>query len=348
MACSTLPAPGSETARFDHSGGAVNHGLEREDADRHFAELGLDQAELAELLAERGSLFRIFRRIFQRALRAAHAGDSQRVAPGVERVERDDVAAPDFVEQIFLRYRRVFEKQRHGGAAADAHLVFLGADGEAGRAALDDERRNFLAIHFREDDVHVGESAVGDPHLLPVENPVLAVRRQHCARARRERIRACLRLRETIRGEQLAGRDLRQIFLLLRFGAEIDDGNCADSGGAAERDRERSVRADLFGQHRGGRSCRAPTRRMLRECPRRAARFRRLFSAACGHQAFFVLFEIGDQRDDFFGDKLRGRLADQALIVRHVRGRENFRGRDRRRSEIRRRDSPTAKRLSSP
>ena len=67
-----------------------------------------------------------------------------------------------------------------------------------------------------------------------------------------------------------------------------------------------------------------------------------------GHQALFVFFEIGDQRDDFLGDELRGRLADQALIVGHIRGRENVLGSDGRHQECRRRDSRTAKRLSSP
>ncbi len=39
-----------------------------------------------------------------------------------------------------------------------------------------------------------------------------------------------------------------------------------------------------------------------------------------------MLLEIGNQRDDFLGDELLGRLADQALIVGEFRGRENIFG----------------------
>src|SRR5256885_10118277 len=61
--------------------------------------------------------------------------------------------------------RSVLEDQRRRRAAADAELVLLAAHGEAGRAALDDQRRELVAIDFQEHHVHVGKAAVGDPHL---------------------------------------------------------------------------------------------------------------------------------------------------------------------------------------
>ena len=53
---------------------------------------------------------------------------------------------------------------------------------DAGERALDEERREFLAADFGEDGVEIGRAAVGDPHLLAVEDVVLAVGAQVGAR----------------------------------------------------------------------------------------------------------------------------------------------------------------------
>ena len=47
---------------------------------------------------------------------------------------------------------------------------------KSGIALLDDEAGKFLAINFGEDDEDVRETAVGDPHLLAVQDVVLPVR----------------------------------------------------------------------------------------------------------------------------------------------------------------------------
>ena len=140
---------------------------------------------------------------------------------------------------------------------------------------------------------------------------------------------------------------LRQVFLLLFFGAETRDGNRADAGGAAERDRERGVHADFFGQHRRGDFVELRAAVCFRNSRAEQTDFAGFFQQR-RHQAFFVLFELGDQRKHFLGDEFRGGLADQALVVGDVRGREDVGRSDWTQSGMRRREPRIAKRLSSP
>ena len=88
------------------------------------------------------------------------------------------MALADLAEQVVGGDFAVGQDQRAGGGAADAELVLFLADGEAGRAALDQEGGEILASRrsdLGEDGEEVGEAAVGDPHLLAVEDVVRAV-----------------------------------------------------------------------------------------------------------------------------------------------------------------------------
>src|SRR4029077_13249917 len=137
------------------------------------------------------------------------------------------MAASDFVKEILLGYGRILKKDRRSGTAPDSHFLFFRSSRKAGRAALDDKAGEFLAVHLGEHNVDVGESAVRNPHLLTIQNPVLAIGRKHCASASGERIRASLRFGKAVAGKKFACGDPGQIFFLLLFGAEIDDWNCS-------------------------------------------------------------------------------------------------------------------------
>jgi len=63
------------------------------------------------------------------------------------------------------------------------------------------------------------------------------------------RVGAGLWLGKAVAGDQFAGGDLGQVFLLLFFRAEIDDGDRPDASVAAVRHRKRSVAGEFFGQH---------------------------------------------------------------------------------------------------
>ena len=91
---------------------------------------------------------------------------------------------PIFAQHVFHRHRHVVEVDGGGGAALDAHLLFFGAGADAGKAALDQKRRELLAVDFREDGEEIGRAAVGDPHLLAVEDVVLSRPGSRSARVR--------------------------------------------------------------------------------------------------------------------------------------------------------------------
>src|SRR5207244_3554821 len=109
--------------------------------------------------------------------------------PDVEDVEGDLVALADLAEDILDRHPALLEDERRRRAAADAELVLLAALGEAGRAALDDERREMGAVDLEEHDEDVGEAAVRDPHLAAVDDVVPLVRREARASPGAERVR---------------------------------------------------------------------------------------------------------------------------------------------------------------
>ena len=114
-------------ARSIRPADAVDHGLEREGANGHLRQLGANQAEIADGLAEGDALLGVFRGDFEHAFGAADAGGAQGEAADVQNVEGHDVAAADFMQQIFLGHLAILEKDRRRGAAVQAHLFFFGA-----------------------------------------------------------------------------------------------------------------------------------------------------------------------------------------------------------------------------
>ena len=98
--------------------------------------------------------------MIERALREADHLRADADAPLVQRLDRDLVALADLAEHVRARHAAVLEQQLAGAARADAELVFLLADREARRAALDEERGDAAIagrrIDRREDDEEVG------------------------------------------------------------------------------------------------------------------------------------------------------------------------------------------------
>ncbi len=107
-----------------------------------------------------------------------HAHGAQLEAADVENVEGDDVPLADFAEHVFDRNLAVVQNDGAGGRPANAHLVLFRADGKSRESFLDQKRGELFAVDFGEDGEQVGEAGVGDPHLLAVENVMLAVWRK--------------------------------------------------------------------------------------------------------------------------------------------------------------------------
>ncbi len=104
----------------------------------------------------------------------------------------------------------------------DAEFLFFLAHFKAGRAALDDQRRDsFFAlcrIGIYVNDGSVGHAAVGDPRLCAVDDVAVAL--AHCFGGERRCVRAGLRLGERVATDFFAAREGQQKFLFLLFGAE--------------------------------------------------------------------------------------------------------------------------------
>src|SRR6185503_18590806 len=82
-------------------------------------------------------------------------------------------------EQVIHGHAHVLEHDLGGLRGADAELVFLLAHGQAGRALLDHERGLAAVaerrVDGRDDDVDVGDAAVGDEDLGAVQDPLVAL-----------------------------------------------------------------------------------------------------------------------------------------------------------------------------
>ena len=184
--------------RVHHADGAIDHRLAGVEPGRHLRQLLADQAEVGDALAEGLALLGVGDGMLQRSARAADAACAQLEAADVQNVEGDDVSFADLAEHVLHRHLAVVQDERRGGRAADAHLLFFGADGEAGEVLLDQEGGELLAVDLGEDGEQVGEVGVGDPHLLAVQDVVLAVGRQHGAGAAVHRVGAAGALRQRV------------------------------------------------------------------------------------------------------------------------------------------------------
>ncbi len=190
--------------------------------------------------------------LLQAVARAAGAGRAELEAADVEDVEGDVVALAGLAQQIFDGHLAIGEDERAGGGAADAELVLLRADGEAGSAALDEEGGEFFAVDFGEDGEEVGETGVGDPHLLAVQDVVAAVGGENGAGAAIHGVAGGGGFGERVGADPFAGGELGQVLLFLRGRAVPDDGQRADAGVGGEGDGEAGQLADGFGDDGGG------------------------------------------------------------------------------------------------
>ena len=119
---------------------------------------------------------------------------------------------------------------------------------DAGRVALDDERRHPLLLlavdldrDLGEDGEQPGVAGVGDPDLRPVQDVLRAVGRWDRGALHRLRVGAGAGLGQAEGGDQFARGAAREVLLLLLLGAEEHDPLAADGLVGAEVDGERRV-----------------------------------------------------------------------------------------------------------
>ena len=157
------------------SNGSISHRLAREDADRDVGNLLANQAEVGDHLAERLALLSVRDGALEAMPRRADGPGTQFEAAHVENVEGDHVSLTDFAEDVLHRNLAVIEDERTGRGAANPHLVLFRAYGKARELALHDEGGELLSIHLREHNKKIGETCIGNPHLLAVQDVVFAI-----------------------------------------------------------------------------------------------------------------------------------------------------------------------------
>src|SRR6185436_7931453 len=105
-------------------------------------ELELHALERGDGVPELLSFLRIGRRVIERPLGKPEHLRTNANPAFIQRLDGDLVALADFAEDTVYRHCAVLEDQLTGAAGADAELVFLLANREAGRTAVDQERRD--------------------------------------------------------------------------------------------------------------------------------------------------------------------------------------------------------------
>merc|ERR1719341_2802309 len=144
-------------------------------------------------------------------------------------------------EHILLGHDDVFEGDAPGVAGPLSHVDLLPAGGDAGGVCVHDEPCEGLAgralgvgVGSCQHKVVVCNSAIGDPHFLPVDDPLVAL--LLCLRLHSTHVAASPRLGHTIGAHQRLLDQPSQVLLLLFMVA-------------SDHDRHRSKAVSLDGSH---------------------------------------------------------------------------------------------------
>src|SRR5215510_5655448 len=309
-------------AVFNEAGGPVDGRFAYVSPRQHLGQFVFDRAKIGYRLSELASLGGVFRGQRQRVLAAADAPGAEFEAAEVENVERDQVALADLAQEPVFRDFAVLQQQRRSRGAALAQLMLLSAGSDAGVVVFDDEAGEFFAVDFGEDDVDVGEGAVGNPHLLAVQNPMRPFRIESRVGLGSERVGARSGFAQAIGRDPFSGPDLRQVLFLLLFRAEINDRQEPDAGRRAEGSGERTLAGDVFrDQHRRDLIERKPAV-LLRDARREQPQLARL-EQQLALKFVILLLDARAVRRHLFFNILGGRLSDHSLLFGEILRRED-------------------------
>src|SRR5437763_172993 len=173
------------------------------------------------------------------------------------------------------------------------------------------------------DDVNIGKAAVGDPHLLAVEVPLFAIRREHGLGAGIHGVRGRGGFRERIGGDPFASGQLRQVFGLLLRGAEIHDRQGADAGVSAKGHAEAAGDGEMLGDDGRGNLVHIGAAVLLRDVNVGDADLAGLADQRARDRKFLVL-DLLDVGKDFVLRELVCSLRNLPVLVRQVLRREDL------------------------
>ena len=286
----------------------------------------LNRAEFGNRRAECLPLLGILQRNREHVFRGSDRGGTQFQASDIQDVECDHVSTANFAEHIFHWHRNVIEIHGRGGTAGDAHLVLFRAAAHSGKVSLDQKRSELFSSNLGKYREQIGRPAVGDPHLLAVQDVVFSVRREVGAGSCGQSIGACQRFGERIRGQHFDFCQLRQVLPLLLLVAKVDDRQRADAGMSRVPAAVRAIAPHAFRRDHQRRQIHGHAAILLGDRHRGQTQFHRF--AQHGHGDARLLFADRRQiRLDFVGPEFVNHVADGEMFLAQIFGRENILGR---------------------
>jgi hypothetical protein len=219
----------------------------------------------------------------------------------------------------------IIEIDGRSRAAFDAHLPFFGTGLDAWIFALDQKGRELLAADFREDGVQISSAAVGDPHLLAIEDVVFAVRTQIGAGLGGQGVGAGLRFAEAIGRDHLGACELGEIALLLLFSSKKQQGQRTDTGVSAMPGGIGAVSGDAFGDDHGGSEIHLHAAEFLRQDHARETQLTGFAEDGDGQAGILVLDRV-DVRRNLFVPEFLGGARDGAMLFGEILGRKDLFG----------------------
>ena len=232
------------------------------------------------------------------------------------------MAAANLAEQVFNRHRDVFENDRSRRTAPDPHLVLFRAGPDSRHAAFHKEGAELLPVDLGENRVEMRPAAVGNPHLLAIEDVVLAVRRQLSAGAGRQRVASGVSFAQAVSRDSLPANHARQVSLLLLMRAKENQRQRPDAGMSTIRCRERSIAAKLFADDHLRRQVQFQAVVLLGNENAKKSQVRRLPEQA-EHDFRVFLLALPGGGQDFVGHESLGGRHDLTLLFAEVFGGEN-------------------------
>mmetsp|Transcript_58164 Transcript_58164/g.161105 ORF Transcript_58164/g.161105 Transcript_58164/m.161105 type:complete len:434 (-) Transcript_58164:2-1303(-) len=158
----------------------VRQQTRRLDAHGHIRQHEADRLVLDDFGAHRLPLLRVLERLVHGTAGHANSTRGDRRAGVVERPHCNLEAGPDLAEHILLRYHHVVKEEWPRIRAPLAHVDELVARRHALGAGVDDEPCHRLAragslVGHGEHEIPVCNTAVGDPQLASVDDPLVAL-----------------------------------------------------------------------------------------------------------------------------------------------------------------------------
>ena len=144
----------------------------------HVGDLALHQLELADGLTKLFALVDVWHHFVHTGLHHAYRAPGKNGALVIQSTHQYFHTLVFLAEDVFGGDFAVFEHQLAGVGATHAQFVQLLSAGEAREITLDDERRDAsgacIAVSLGVDHIGMGVRAVGNPHLVAIEDVAVA------------------------------------------------------------------------------------------------------------------------------------------------------------------------------